>query len=368
MKILHITEKSRFSGAEILIRDLAISHLDQADIAIASLNPTEDDFKETMKSLEQKGVHQFIPNHSLSRVHRLSFLVKVFQAFQPDIVVGHSAVVSAYMRIVGILFPKIKKVVVLHAAADYEDGGRLQKAEYLLQYMTDYVVGVSDWSANMYKNRFAHVPCKAIYNGVYFSNFSDVNLQFREDVRNNIFYSAPDSFVVIQVGRVSRVKNQLLTLQAISKLSKDVKQSIKIVFAGIIEEQDYYNEIQNFLKENNMIENVLFLGARSDIGKMLYASDLYVMPSERENFSIAILEALSTGIPIIYSNISQFEFLDKYDYKQTYKVDLDNIDNYKYIIEYIIQDKVSFVTRDLENFSFEKCSQQYLKLFKEITK
>ncbi len=368
MNILHITEKPRFSGAEILIRDLAISHLSQADIAIASLNPTEDDFKETMELLAQKGVKQFIPNHSLSRVQRLSFIFNVFRTFQPDIVVGHSAVVSAYMRIVGILFPKIKKIIVLHAVADYEGGGRLQKAEYLLQYMTDYVVGVSDWSASMYKNRFSHVPCKTIYNGVNFSNFSDANLQLREDVRNNIFHVAPDSFVVIQVGRVSRVKNQLLTLQAISKLSKDVKQSIKIVFAGIIEDQDYYNEIQNFLKENNMIENVRFLGARSDIGKLLYASDLYVMPSERESFSLALIEALSTGIPVIYSNISQFNFLDKYNYKHTYKIKLDNIDNYKNIIEHIIQEKVPFVTRNLENFSFEKCSKQYMELFKEIRK
>lgn len=75
----------------------------------------------------------------------LSFLYKILKSYKPDIVVGHSAIVSAYFRIVGILFPKIKKVIVLHAA-DYEGSGRLQKAEYLLQY-------VSDWSADTYKNR-----------------------------------------------------------------------------------------------------------------------------------------------------------------------------------------------------------------------
>lgn len=368
MKILHITEKARFSGAEILIRDLAISHIDKEAIAISALNPTEDDFKETMHSLEDKGVQLLIPKNPLTRLQRLSFLFKVFKNYNPDIVVGHSAIVSAYMRIVGIFFPKIKKVVVLHAAADYEGGGRLQKAEYLLQYMTDYVVGVSDWSANTYKNRFFHVACKAIYNGVDFSNFSNINLQSREDVRNKIFHAAPDNFVVIQVGRVSKMKNQLLTLQAVSRLSEDIKKSIKIIFVGIIEDKDYYNEIQKFLKENSLTEHVIFLGARSDIGKLLYASDLYVMPSERENFSIAILEALSTGIPVIYSNIFQFDFLNKYSYEQIYKVDLGDIDTYKNKIEHIIQDKVPFVSRNLEDFSFEKCSQEYMELFKEITK
>ncbi len=367
MKILHITEKPRFSGAEILIRDLAISHLDQANVAISSLNPTEDDFIETMQSLEAKGVQLFIPSHSLSKLERLTYLFKIFKSYQPDVVVGHSAIVSAYMRIVGVLFPKIKKVIVLHAAAaDYEGGGRLQKTEYLLQYVTDYVVGVSDWSADTYKNRFNHVPCKAIYNGVELEKFNSENLQYRDDIRKNIFKMDDNTFVILQVGRVNKMKNQLLTLQAISMLDDEIKENLLIVFVGIIEDQNYYQEILEFCDNNRLTEKVQFLGARSDVNKLLFASDLYVMPSERENFSIAILEALSAGIPTIYSDIKQFEFLNKYDFKHTYKINLKNIKSYKESISLTIKEEVPFVQRNLEDFSFVKCSQQYMKLFEEV--
>ncbi len=366
MKILHITEKPRFSGAEILIRDLAISHLDQANVAISSLNPTEDDFIETMQSLEAKGVQLFIPSHSLSKWERLTYLFKIFKNYQPDVVLGHSAIVSAYMRIVGVLFPRTKKIVVLHAAADYDSSGRLQKSEYLLQYVTDYVIGVSDWSADTYKNRFKHVPCKAIHNGVELEKFNSENLQYRDDIRKNIFKIDDDSFVILQVGRVNKVKNQLMTLQAITMLDTNVKEKLLIIFAGIVEDEEYYQDIVEFCDKNDLTEKVQFLGARPDINKLLYASDLYVMPSERESFGIALVEALSTGIPAIYSDINQFDFLNKYNFTNTYKVDLKDISNYRKIISSIIKEQIPFSQRDLGDFSFSKCSQQYMELFKEI--
>ena len=366
MKILHITEKPRFSGAEILIKDLALSHVVENTVAITSINPPEDNFKDTMCLLKNNGVELFIPDTSLSKVQRLIFLYRVLKNFQPNVVVGHSAIVSAYMRLVGILFPTIKKVVVLHAAADYESGGRLQKAEYLLQYFTDYVVGVSGWSSDIYKSRFIKVPCKTIFNGVDFTKFDSKYKQYRDEVRLKIFDVSANNFVVLQVGRINKVKNQLLTLKAISKLDNKIKKNIKIIFAGIIEDKKYYEDIRSFIISNKLTQNVKFLGARSDVNKLLYAADLYVMPSERENFSIAILEALSTGIPIIYSDISAFNFLNKFNYKNTYKIDLKNIETYSNAILHIIHEKIPFVQRNLKDFSFSKCSQQYMELFKEI--
>jgi len=367
VKILHITEKPRFSGAEILIRDLAMNHIEQADIAITSFNPTEDNFKETMQALKSNGVKLFIPKHSLSKIERLSHLFKIFKEYQPDVIVGHSAIVSAYMRIVGVLFPKIKKVVVLHAAsADYESGDRLQKAEYILQYFTDYVVGVSDWSRDTYKNRFTKVPCKTIYNGIDLEKFTQQENIDIATIRKNVFKANNNDFVILQVGRVNAVKNQLLTLEAVSLLDEDIKKNILLVFVGIIEDKIYYQQILDFATKHNLIGQIKFLGARSDVNELLFASNLYVMPSERENFSIAILEALATGIPIIYSDIHQFDFLDRYKFENTFKVALADKENFARLITNIYEQKLKFVERDLSDFSFDNCSKQYMNLFKEL--
>jgi glycosyltransferase involved in cell wall biosynthesis len=368
LKILHITEKPRFSGAEILIRDLSLSHISQAEIAIASINPTEEDFQKTMQDLETKGIRLYIPNYPLSKINRLVYLFTVFKNFKPDVVVGHSAIVSAYMRLIGILFPKIKKVVVLHAAADYEGGGRLQKAEYLLQYFTDYVIGVSDWSTDVYKKRFFKVLSKTIYNGIELDRFDKTHNQNRTEIRKNLFDADENTFVILQVGRINTVKNQLLTLQAVSLLDDKIKQKLKIVFAGITEDKGYYSHMKEYIKSNDLAKQVIFLGARSDVSELLYASDLYVMPSERENFSIAILEALSTGIPVIYSDISQFGYLTQCNFEKSFKFNLKSLQEYSESIGKVIEQKISFTIRDLEDFSFQKCSQKYMELFKELKK
>lgn len=368
MKILHITEKPRFSGAEILIKDLSLSHIDQHSVAITSFNPTEDDFQNMMQLLKEKGIELFIPDNALSKLNRLTFLFKVFREFQPDIVVGHSAIVSAYMRIVGVLFPKIKKVIVLHAAADYENSNRLQKAEYILQYFTDCVVGVSDSSRDVYQNRFMHVTCKTITNGIDLENFNSKHKRYRYRTRAEVFDVDDTSFVILQVGRINKIKNQLLTLKAVSMLENEKKQNVKIIFAGIIEDKEYYADINKFIEANNLMQNVEFLGARSDVNNLLYAADLFVMPSKRESFGIALVEALSTGIPTIYSGISQFDFLDKYNFENADQISLKDVNAFSNTILKTIQGNVSFVKRSLDDFSFEKCSREYLELFEEITK
>lgn len=44
---------------------------------------------------------------------------------------------------------------------------------------------------------------------------------------------------------------------------------------------------------------LIFLGVRDDIPKLLFESDIYVMFSERENFSISLIEAVASEITIV---------------------------------------------------------------------
>ena len=51
------------------------------------------------------------------------------------------------------------------------------------------------------------------------------------------------------------------------------------------------------------IENkVLFLGNSSEIDKILCFTDLFLLPSEKESFGLAALEAMASGVPVISSN------------------------------------------------------------------
>ena len=45
-----------------------------------------------------------------------------------------------------------------------------------------------------------------------------------------------------------------------------------------------------------------FLGKTSDVERILCISDLFILPSEKESFGLAALEAMGAGVPVISSN------------------------------------------------------------------
>ena len=50
-------------------------------------------------------------------------------------------------------------------------------------------------------------------------------------------------------------------------------------------------------------ERVRFLGERRDVGRLLSAADLVVLPSDREGLPMAVLEALAAGVPVVASAV-----------------------------------------------------------------
>lgn len=55
-------------------------------------------------------------------------------------------------------------------------------------------------------------------------------------------------------------------------------------------------------QELGIADKVVFVGNSNEVDKMLCFSDLFLLPSEKESFGLAALEAMASGVPVISSN------------------------------------------------------------------
>ncbi len=122
--------------------------------------------------------------------------------------------------------------------------------------------------------------------------------------------------VLFHAGAVCDRKNQL---EIIKYLTPAFQQNPEIVFlyAGGIREKEYYHSISDYCSGLNIANNVVYLGEIPP-GKILnYYYNLaigFVFFSKAEGFSLALLEALSSGLPVLLSNNLEIEFIaDKHN-------------------------------------------------------
>ena len=69
---------------------------------------------------------------------------------------------------------------------------------------------------------------------------------------------------------------------------------------GTGEKGDYYKKK---LMQYGMEERVVFLGYRKDMPELYAAADLFILPSKREGISVALMEAVAAGCPVLCSDI-----------------------------------------------------------------
>ncbi len=118
----------------------------------------------------------------------------------------------------------------------------------------------------------------------------------RSVVRQSLSISDSD-FVCICMGDVIKRKNYRTAIEAICKL-KDTP--IHYLICGIGSEMDNLKELCSRLKIDNRVH---FLGYRSDMKDLLFASDCFLFSSLQEGLPRSTMEAMAAGLPCIVSDI-----------------------------------------------------------------
>jgi N-acetyl-alpha-D-glucosaminyl L-malate synthase BshA len=80
-------------------------------------------------------------------------------------------------------------------------------------------------------------------------------------------------------------------------IQKKVKSRLMMVGEGPEKEM-----AEDLVYELGIADRVMFLGQSHEIDKILCFSDLFLLPSEKESFGLAALEAMVNSVPVISTN------------------------------------------------------------------
>lgn len=357
MKLLHFIHTPRYSGAEILVRDLCICHRERGySCAVASLNPSDFDFDSEIATLTTLGVNLMIPKRAPSKLGRIAHYAKTFLQYQPDVVFAHSIIPAMYCRIAALLIgSQVPIVMVLHSGSNDYSTFKYRFWEQILIFKTAAVIAVSSIVAEYYQKLFPRAPkARVISNGINLGNFAGGGELKRTNSRIQLGFQ-PEDRLIIQIGRISPIKNQIMTVRALKSLLKNDK-SIKIWFVGLLEDQHYLAKLQQFIKTASLEPQVTILGPRNDISEILNACDLFVMPSISEAQAIALLEALASGIAVVASDIPVFSFAGNFAGVELVKLENDEC------FELAVSSSLSnnkFFKRDVKLFDINTTAYQY---------
>ncbi|MGF7135441.1 glycosyltransferase involved in cell wall biosynthesis [Paraburkholderia sp. EB58] len=364
MHILHIVLTPRHSGAEILACGLAETHAaGGATCGIAALNPSEPDFVPLLESLAQHGVQYMGPAHAGGRVGRMLSIMRAYRDFAPDIVVAHSVIPSAYARVAARLSgTHVPIVSVLHSATndDYSSVA-LRLSEYLLRFTAAAIVTVNNAARQNYEARFGDGRrLETIPNGTQIDRF---RFDMLAGHRLRASFGVEDqTTVLLQVGRVVPVKNQASSVLALKKLV-DAGHDAVLWFAGLTEDDAYRQTVVEQIAALELSRHVVWLGSRSDVPALLSAADIYLMPSVREAHSVAMIEALASGIPMVVSEIDAFTAIVRF--AGVISVVSTDSSHYALAVEKFIGNRRRY-ERDLGAFSVERVGERYFDLFRQI--
>jgi L-malate glycosyltransferase len=120
----------------------------------------------------------------------------------------------------------------------------------------------------------------------------------RAEVRAALPIPRRDAVVVLFVGRLAAQKNVPLLLEVIAAFAPAERPVLLLAGSGPLAD-----ELKAKAESLGLGGDAVFLGDRSDIGDVMQAVDLLVLPSHDEGLSNVVLEAMAGGCPVIASDV-----------------------------------------------------------------
>ena len=162
-----------------------------------------------------------------------------------------------------------------------------------------------------------------------------------------------DEKIIVHVSNFRPLKRIIDVLKIFEKINQKINSKLIMVGDGPDKKQ-----AKEFLRKNNLKNKVIFLGKTSEVDEILCSSDLFLLPSEKESFGLAALEAMALKVPVISTNTGGLKDLN-INGNSGYTSDIGDIDSMaKNAIKILSDDSLE---KKYRNQAFENAKKYDIK-------
>jgi glycosyltransferase involved in cell wall biosynthesis len=332
-KILYIITQAEFGGAQRYVFDLATNFSGEFDILVAAGGNGNDELFERLKvslpsppfskgglggvkTIHLKHLRRTInPWRDILALLEIRWLIK---KEKPDIIHLNSSKAG----ILGSIAVKIarsnqfKTIYTAHGWVFNEPISRLKKKVYLFleKWTARYknkIICVSEYDRQIaIKLGFPAEKLTTIHNGI---NFGKIDFLSKEDARQQLFDLAKikeknnhsDTLIIGTIANLYPTKGIEYLIEAAHiffQQHENISRTGVMRFIAIGEGKER-PKLEKLIKKYRLENNFLLVGHIPNAYKYLKAFDIFVLPSVKEGFPFAILEAGLAGLPIIAARV-----------------------------------------------------------------
>lgn len=297
MRVLHILNELKPSGAEVMLRSAAC-YWRRRDIEsdILCMGDVRGSYATTLEEAGYRVVH--MPSKaSFQFIYRLYRFLKNHKY---DAVHIHTERGNFWYALTAFVSGNRRLVRTVHNVFPFKGVLRLER--YVQRWIMRVMLGVKMVSiGNSVKNTeletFRNV---SILVPNWFDTGKFVPCKNKDEAKasRRVLGISEGTTVFTSVGACWSFKNHSSIIKAIATLP----ESSRLVYLHVGPETEGCPE-RVLAESSGLIERVRFLGSILDVVPILNATDVYLMPSLYEGFGVAAAEAMGAGLPAILSDV-----------------------------------------------------------------
>ncbi len=274
--ILFLIESLRDGGSERSISSIATELSNKYNTILVVANNKEKDYQFNGKIIEIK---EFISNNPIKRLIGIKKLKKIKKDNNIDISISYLTSYNLY-----------------NVLSKYKDKTFISIRNHLSTKKEGLIAKLGTIYSNKKANKI--ICCSKSVQTDIINNF--YAKKEKTKVIENFTYDKESQNIVkdniiITIGRLTKHKGQEHIIKAMSIVTKKIKNA-KLLILGRGNNKKY---LENLIKKYNLEKNIELIGYTKEIDKYFNKSKIFILASDYEGFSNALLEAMSSSLPVI---------------------------------------------------------------------